>query len=286
MRLIYNTILKLLPTRLFLYLQYRRRTGQKLNLKNPILYNEKLQWLKLHDKNKEYINLVDKYEVREYVKKNIGEEYLVPNYGVWNTPDEIPFNDLPEQFVLKCTHDSGGVFICNNKKEADFSSICNFLRKQLKTNHYYNSREWPYKFIKPRIIADELLIDNSEGGLKDYKIFCFNGEPKIIQVDLDRFTSHKRNFYSTEWVYQNFSIKYPSAPNIVIQKPQSLELMLDLAKKLSFDKIHVRVDFFILNNKIYFGELTFFHGSGCEQFTPPEWNKTFGDWIIIPKNIK
>jgi hypothetical protein len=272
----------LLPDRTFLKLQYRYRTGEKLNFEKPILYNEKLQWLKLYDRKSEYTNMADKYEVRKYISQLIGDEYLIPIYGVWDTFDDIPFDTLPDEFVLKCTHDSGGIKICQNKEKFDTAKGRNFFKRKLGKNYYWRFREYVYKNIKPRIIAEKYMVDESGVQLKDYKIFCFNGEPKIIQVDIDRFTAHKRNLYSLQWEYLPLSLCYPTDPSIIIQRPIFLELMLDLARKLSAGKIHVRVDLYNIVNKIYFSELTFFHGSGYERFNPPEWNRTFGDLMTLP----
>jgi hypothetical protein len=275
---------RLLSDRIYLKAQYFLKTGQKLNFDNPLLFNEKIQWLKLYDRHPEYSAMVDKYEVRKYVTQTIGEEYLIPLLGVWNTFDEIPFDTLPDEFVLKCTHDSGSIVICQNERTFDLTKNHNFFKNRLAINYYWKNREWVYKNIKPRIIAEKLMIDESGFELKDYKIFCFNGEPKIIQVDSGRFTDHKRNFYSPEWEYQHFSLKYPTDPHITIEKPEPLELMLDLAGKLSAGKIHVRVDLYVIKSKIYFGELTFYHESGYGRFDPPEWNKVFGDWMILPNH--
>jgi len=267
-------------------IQYRAITRQKLSLNNPLLFNEKLQWLKLYGQEIDCSNLADKYEVREYISNVIGDEYLIPLYGVWNTFDEIPFDKLPNEFVLKCTHDCGSIYICREKYSMDMDNVSKYFRKRLAYNYYWNTREKQYKNIKPRIIAEKLMIDESGGDLKDYKIFCFNGKPKIIQVDFDRFTNHKRNFYSLEWDYQPLSVKFPTDPNVIIQKPKCLDLMLELARKLSIGKTHVRVDLYVINSKIYFGELTFIHGGGYEIFDPPEWNRIFGDWIKLPKLAK
>ena len=272
----------LLPDSFYLKCLYKNKTGKKLNLNNPLLYNEKIQWLKLYDRQQKYSNLSDKYEVRDFITHTIGNDYLVHIYGVWNSFDEIPFNELPNEFVLKCTHDSGSIIFCKNKNLFDIPKTRDYFLKILAKNYYWDKREWAYKNIRPRIIAEKLMIDESSFGLKDYKIFCFNGEPKIIQVDFDRFTDHKRNFYSLQWEYQPFALKYPTAPQINIPRPSNLLLMLELAKKLSVGITHVRVDFYSIGNKIFFGELTFYHGAGFEHFDPSEWNRIFGDWMILP----
>jgi hypothetical protein len=271
-----------LPDYLYLKLQYRVKTGNRLNLKNPLLYNEKIQWLKLHDRQACYHNIADKYEVRKYVADTIGKEYLIPIYGVWNNFDEIPIDTLPDQFVLKCTHDSGSVKICHDKQSFDIKNNRKFFKNRLSKSYYWQKREWAYKKIKPRIIAEKLMIDESGNELKDYKIFCFNGEPKIILVDIDKFTTNKRNFYSPEWEFQPLINGAPNAPPQSIHKPANLELMLNLAKKLSYSIIHVRVDLYNINEKVYFGELTFYDSSGYNIYEPPEWNRILGNWMTLP----
>ena len=286
MKSIFKNILRflyrLLPDSIFIRLQYHHKTGKKLNLKSPVLFNEKIQWLKLYNRNFEYSNLIDKYEVRNYVMRTIGEDYLIQNYGVWKNFKDIPFDSLPNQFILKSTHDSGGEIFCNDKQTFDIKKAEAFYKKRFTKNWYWHSREWAYKNIIPRIIAEKLMVDESGTELKDYKIFCFNGEPKIIQVDFNKMISRKRNFYSTEWEYQPFSLKYPTSPNDLIQKPQSLSMMLDLAKKLSNGIPHVRVDLYSIKDKIYFGEMTFYNYAGYELFDPPEWDNIFGNWLTLP----
>ena len=264
---------------------YRKKMKKKIVLsrdnKNLLLYNEKIQWLKLYDRQPEYTDMSDKYNVRKYVSQTIGEEYLVPCYGVWDRFEDIAFDALPNQFVLKCTHDCGSILICNDKMNFNLKKAEKHFRKRLSRNAFWRSRQWAYKDIKPRIIAEKFLLDESGVELKDYKIFCFGGDPKIIQVDSDRYTSHKRDFYSVEWKLLPITTGFPSIPG-GIEKPSCLELMLELAKKLSAGKIHVRVDLYVINGNIYFGELTFYHGSGFRKFDQPEWDRAFGDWMTLP----
>ena len=275
----------MIPDDIYLKIKYRHKTGKKLNLDNPVLFDEKIQWLKLYDRHPDYPNQVDKYEVRKYIARTVGEEYLIPNYGVWDSFDEIPFDKLPDEFVLKCTHDCASVYLCKDKKTLDTAQLRKHFNKCLARNYFWNRREWVYKNIKPRIIAEKFMVDESGTELKDYKIYCFNGEPKIIEVIFNFFTDEpKENFYSPQWEYQPLRTEdYATAPHIKIEKPQCLDRMLDLAKKLSAGKIHVRVDFYIINNRIYFGELTFYNAGGHTRFSPPEWNKIFGDWMALPK---
>lgn len=265
---------------------YRIRTGKKLNLKNPQTYNEKLQWLKLHDRKDIYTKMVDKYEVKEYVAKIIGEKYIIPTYGVWDNFDDINFNTLPEQFVLKCTHDSGGLIIVKDKSKLDMQAARKKIMKCLKRNYYSHGREWPYKNVKPRIIAEKYMEEkgiNTEEGLRDYKIFCFDGEPKLIQVDYNRFDNHKRNLYTTDWNYVEASIKYPTDPNHQIAKPTPLNEMLDVARKLSQGMPHLRVDLYCVEDKVYFGELTLCHGTGMETFSPESLGIEMGKWLKLPQ---
>ena len=272
---------KCFPDKLFLKVVYRHVTGEKLHIHNPRNFNEKIQWLKLYDRDPEYTKLVDKYEVKDYIRKTIGDEYVIPTLAVYNKAEEIDFDALPIQFVLKCTHDSGGVVICNDKSKLDKQNAIKLLGDGLKKNFYYQNREWPYKNVIPRIIAEQYMVDESGEELKDYKFFCFYGEPKIIQVDYDRFVDHKRNLYDIEWNRLPFTLQFPTNWNYEIAKPQSLGEMIEVARKLSKGIPHVRVDLYHINGKVYFGEMTFYHGSGYEKFTPGDWNNTLGEWIKI-----
>ena len=266
----------------YLRLIYRIRFGNKLDLDAPKTFNEKLQWLKLHDRRPEYTIMVDKYAVKKWVTDRIGEQYVIPTLGVWEHFDEIDFDALPDRFVLKCTHDSGGVVIVKDKNCFDKKTAKRKIEKCLKRNFYYLGREWPYKNVPPRIIAEPYLTDESEVELKDYKIFNFDGMPHLIQVDYDRFTLHKRNLYSTDWKYIEAAIQYPTDPDHMIAEPQKLDEMLELAHKLSEGFPHVRTDFYNIEGRILFGELTLNHGSGFERFTPPELALSMGQWLTLP----
>lgn len=271
----------IVPDKPFLKILYRCVTGEKLNLHNPQNFNEKLQWLKLHDRNPEYTKLVDKYGVKDHIAKTIGSKYIIPTLAVYNSGEEINFEALPNQFVLKCTHDSGGIVVCKDKSKLDKQNAIKLLGDGLKKNFYYQNREWPYKNVIPRIIAEQYMVDESGEELKDYKFFCFDGEPKIVQVDYDRFDNHKRNLYDLEWNRLPFTLEFPTDWNHEIAKPEALGEMIDVARQLSKGIPHVRVDLYHINGKVYFGELTFYHGSGFEKFTPEEWNYTLGEWIKI-----
>lgn len=271
-----------IPDQLFLKLKFRLMMNYKLELNNVQTYNEKLQWLKLNDQNPIYTSLVDKYSVREFVKRKIGEEYLIPLLGVYERFDDIDFSKLPNEFVIKCTHDSGGVVICKNKDEFDFKKSRYIIEKCLKRNYYYSGREWPYKNIKPKIIIEKYIVDESGTELKDYKFFCFNGEVKMLFVAVDRPHNTKFNFYDLNFNKLPFKQHYENFDKSII-KPRGFDKMIELASKLSSGFPHVRVDFYDINGKIYFGELTFYHFSGFEKFEPNEWDKKMGDMIDLSK---
>ena len=272
------------PDSLYLKLLYRVLTGEKCNLKNPITFNEKLQWLKLHDRKPEYSDMVDKYEVRKVIENTIGEEYLIPCYGVYNSFDDIEFSKFPEQFVLKCTHDSGSVVICKDKTSFDLDSAKQRLESAMKRNYYSTYREWPYKFVKPRIIVEKFMIDESGDDLKDYKVMCFNGEAKIIEVHENRFTDgkeHTQTFYDRNWKKLNIVQEGLMYVREERTAPAQLNKILELSEILAKDMYHVRIDWYIINDKIYFGEITFYDGSGFEAFPNREDNVFLGNLIKI-----
>lgn len=278
---VFVSITCILPDNMYLKLVYFLKTHKRLNLKNPRTYNEKLQWLKLYDRKPIYTIMADKYRVREYVAKKIGEEYLIPLIGIYDNFDEINFNKLPSQFVLKCTHDSGSIVICKEKTKFDFQNAKKKISKHLSKSYYYLSREWVYKNIKHKIICEKYMVDESERELKDYKFFCFHGEPKIIQVDFNRFEDHKRNFYDLKWNFVDLSLQYPNDPKKVISKPKKLDKMIRIASKLSEGINHVRVDLYMIKNDIYFGELTFYPEAGFGKFEPEIYDTIFGNWLKI-----
>lgn len=273
---------KIMPDKLYLKLMYQVKLGKRLNLKNPISFNEKLNWLKLYDRKDIYTKMADKFEVRQIVKEYLGEEYLIPLLGVWDRAEDINFDMLPEQFVLKCTHDSGSVIICKDSS-FDREGAVKKLQDTLRNNYFYPSREWPYKNIKPRIIAECYMVDESNTELKDYKIYNFNGEPELIQVDFGRFTHHERNLYSTEWKYIDEEIEYPKNPNVQIDKPENLEEMLSFARLISKGIPSVRTDFYSVNGKTYFGEITFYQEGGFARFSSKEYEKNLGSLIRLPE---
>ncbi len=274
--------------------KFRITMGRELNLRNPETFNEKLQWLKLYNRNPLYTDMVDKYKARDYIVNRVGEEYLIPLLGVWDDPDQIDFGALPDQFVLKCTHNSGyGTCICQHKSVLDIERVKQDLRDGLAQDYYRTSREWPYKNVQRRIVGEKFMVDESSTdptkALIDYKVFTFNGEPKLIYVYQSVHTGAGNkpvntycDVFDTEWnlqpVYQNFeNDKTPPA------RPENLELMLELSKKLSKDIPFLRVDLYEINKKVYVGEMTFYSWAGFMPFTPEEWDFKLGGWIQLPE---
>lgn len=277
-----SSLLKWIPDDVYLKLLYRARTAKKLDLKNPKRFNEKIQWLKVYDHNPLYTKLVDKYLVKEYISKSIGEEYIIPTLGVWETFDEINFDLLPDQFVLKCNHDSGGLVICKDKRNLDKEAAKNKIEYCLKKNYFYQNREWAYKNVKPLIIAEQYMEDNKTGDIQDYKFMCFNGKVKCIFVCSERYSNSglKVTFFDTEWNIMPFERHYKKS-DIKIEKPQNFAKMIELSEKLSEGLKFVRVDLYEINGGIYFGEMTFYPGSGMEEFRPDEWDYKLGEWIDL-----
>ncbi len=272
-----------LPDKLYLKMRFYLEMGKKIDLKNPQTFNEKLQWLKIYERNPEYTKMVDKYEVRKYIAEKIGEEYLIPLIGVWDKFDDIDFSKLPDQFVLKCTHDSGGLVICRDKSKLDIDKARRKINKCLKRDFFKLTREWPYKNVKPRIIAEKFMSDKSGGEIKDYKIHNFNGKSRFILVCDGRFSKEgiTEDFYDAAW--NHMSIKRPNAPNKSKRhdKPLTLEKMIELSEIIAKDIPFVRTDFYEIDGKIYFGEITFFPASGLKKFEPNDWDYELGKNIII-----
>ncbi|WP_300902903.1 ATP-grasp fold amidoligase family protein [uncultured Clostridium sp.] len=277
-----KNLLNWLSDERYIKMIYKARTGKTLNLKNPSTYNEKLQWLKLYNRNSIYTQMVDKYEVRNYIKNSIGEKYLIPLIGQWDNFNDINFEELPMKFILKCNHDSGGLVVCLDKNKLDLDKINKRINKSLKRNYYNHSREWPYKNIKPKIICEEFIQDEDGKAPMDYKFYCFNGEIKLIQVDIDRFGNHKQNFYDENWNFKDIRIHCENDKNIEINEPINFNEMKKVVKKLAKEIPHVRVDLYNVNGKIYFGELTFFHMSGMTNFKDEKLNEKMGEWIYLP----
>ena len=269
----------------YLKLLFKSRVGYNLDLEEPKTFNEKLQWLKLYDRKPEYIKMVDKYEVKKYVSEKIGEEYIIPTLGVWDKFEEINFDNLPNQFVLKCTHDSGGIIICKDKRELNMRKARKKLTKALKKNYYLWGREWPYKNIKPRIIAEKYMEDNNTNDLKDYKFMCFNGKVKCSFVCSNRQSGLNVDFYDLHWRKLPFERHYKKS-NDNIPRPKNYDLMIKLSERLAENIPFVRIDWYEINNNLYFGEITFYPGSGIEEFNPEEWDKKIGDMLQLPDKMK
>lgn len=270
---------------LYLKMLYKEIMGKKLNLDTPKSFNEKIQWLKLYDRNPLYTKLVDKYEVKKYVSSLIGEQYIIPTINVWDNFDDIDFDSLPDRFVLKCTHDCGSIVICKDKTSFNVEEAKAFITKKQKVNYFWGGREWPYKNVPPRIIAEQYMEDAADGELRDYKFYCFDGFVKALLLATNRqgkggaffdyFDSNFNHLNLTNHWHKNA----PEAPH----KPKHFDEMLKLAQILSVGFPHVRVDFYEANGKVYFGELTFFDMSGFLIIHPDNWDNEWGNLIKLPK---
>ena len=277
-----------LPNKQYQKLQYYLNTGKRLNIKNPKLYQEKIQWLKLYYHNPIMTTLVDKAGVRDYIKSTIGEEYLVPVYGIYDKWSDIDFDALPNEFVIKCTHDSGSVSICKNKSNWDKIKAREIIEKSLSMNYFWRAREWAYKNVKPRIIIEEYLKDNKFEDAPDYKFFCFDGKVRMFRINTGRHSKEglKSNFYELPWKRMDIG-EQGYANNLEEETmPAQFEKMVQLAELLSNGFPHVRIDFNYINDKIYFGEFTFYHNGGRHLFNPYESNIAIGNWLKLPKKIK
>jgi len=281
-----RNLLRWIPDGVCLRILYYGNMGKTLDLRKPKTFNEKLQWLKLYDRKPEYTMMVDKYRVREYIARTIGEEYLIPLLGVWEDPEDIDFDALPDQFVLKCNHNSGtGMCICKDKSRLDIEQVKRELKKGLLQDYYLTGREWPYKDVKRCITAEQYMEDPDTKELRDYKFFCFNGEVKALFIATDRQTEGeetKFDFFDADYNHLDFTNGHPNA-SVTPQKPLQFDEMKRLAKRLSQGIPHVRVDFYEVAGKVYFGELTFSHWSGMTPFEPETWDYTFGGWIDLPQ---
>ncbi|MBR2029265.1 MAG: glycosyl transferase [Oscillospiraceae bacterium] len=277
--------LSCLSDKAYISLIYRAAFGKKLNWRTPKTFNEKLQWLKIYDRNPVYNMMVDKYEAKKYAADKIEHKYIVPALGgPWENFDEIDFDNLPEQFVLKTTHDCGGVVICKDKVSFDMLAARNFIEHHLKRNYYLSCREWPYKYVKPRIFAEKYLSDVELGDLRDYKFFCFDGVPKLMFIASERQSKDqetKFDFYDMDFNHLPIINGHPNSENY-IACPVNFEKMKELASKLSVGVPHLRVDFYESNGNLYLGELTFSHWGGLVPFEPEEWDEIIGSWLKLP----
>lgn len=282
-----------MPDEYYLKLMFRATTGKNLNLDDPTMFNEKLQWLKLNNRNPLYTIMVDKVKVKEYVADILGEQYIIPTLGVWDNVDDIDFTTLPNRFVIKCNHNSGkGMYICRDKSKMDEIKVRESLKQGMKEDYFKLGREWPYKFVKRKVLAEQYMEDGSPivnsspdiGCLRDYKIFCFGGVPKLIQVISDRANKEKIDFYDTNWNRIVGLVGLTAGvcnSEISIPRPHSLDEMLKGASILSERIPFSRIDFYDINGRAYFGEITFFPASGFGSFYPDKWNHIIGEWVNI-----
>jgi hypothetical protein len=277
----------LLPDRFLISALFYFEMGYKLDLMHPKTFNEKLQWLKLYQRDSIMTKMVDKYEAKQYVAERIGEKYIIPTLGFWDSFDKIDFEKLPNQFVLKTTHDSGGVVIVRDKSILDRKEAREILMKSMKHDYYQRFKEWPYKNVVRRIIAEKYMEDES-GELRDYKFFCFDGKVKALFIGTDRFTKGEKtkfDFFDENFNHLPFTNGYPNTTR-PIKKPGSFDKMKEISEVLSKDLPHLRVDLYEINGDIYFGELTFTHFSGLVPFKPNEWDNIFGEWIKLPNYVR
>ena len=268
----------------YLKMAYKHKFKKELDLENPVTFSEKLQWLKLHDRKPEYTTMVDKYGVREFIANKIGEEYLIPCLGVWDRFEDIDFDKLPNQFVLKCTHNSGGVVVCTDKKKLNRKKVARNFNSKLRRDYYKSGREWPYKNVPRKIICEQYMVDSAnQDSLTDYKFFCFNGVADCVMVCLDRFSGDtKFYFFDKNWELKRLNIRGKNAPEgFTIPKPICMDEMFAIAEKLSVGMPFSRIDLYECNGKIYFGEITFFPASGFDTNLLPETNQYFGEMIDL-----
>ena len=276
-----NGLLRFVPDKQYLKMAFKSEMGYPLNLKHPVTYNEKMQWLKIYDRKPEYIMYADKYLVREYIAKTIGEKYLIPLIGVYKSSSEIPWDKLPKQFVLKCNHASGTNIICTDKSEMDYSKVSEQLDRWLKYNAFWRGREWCYKDIKPCIICEEFIGAQDGQTPDDYKFMCFNGEPRLIQVHHDRYGDHTLDFMNTNWQKTGI-VQGPRNSDKEIPKPETYGEMYEIAKLLSKDMYYARVDLYSMNHSVKFGEITMYPTSGFSPFEKMETDYLLGSWIALP----
>ena len=275
--------IRFLDDETYLKIMYKAAFGKRLDLDNPTSFNEKIQWMKINDRNPDYPIMVDKCEAKKYVANIIGANYIIPTIGVWDKVEDIAFDKLPSKFVLKCTHDSGGVVICSNKSQLDLKKAKRKLENALNSSYYWVGREWPYKNVRPRILAEEYLEDSTGTGIKDYKIFCFNGKPEIILVCSNRFGvgGLAEDFFDLEWNHLNMSRLNHSNSTIIVEKPEKLNEMIEKSELLAGNKRFSRIDFYEVGGQIFFGEITLYPASGFDGFVPEEWDYKLGQKIRL-----
>lgn len=270
---------RFLSDEMYLKLVYKGNTGRKLNLSDPTRYTEKLQWMKIHDHNPQYTTMVDKAAAKDWAGELIGRRHIIPTIGLWKRFEDIDFDELPDRFVLKCTHDSKSVIICKDKQMFDYADAREKLNRALRREYFYEGRQWPYKNVPPRIIAEAYMENKATGDLRDYKFFTFNGEPKIMYIATGRGTGETYgDFFDMEFNHLDLCIDHRNAPTCP-EKPVCFEEMKQAASKLASGTPQVRVDFYEVDGQFYFGEMTFFHCSGFVKFHPDSWDETLGSWM-------
>lgn len=282
-RFIKYNVKKIIPSKILIKILWKKRLRYELDLKNPKTFNEKIQWLKLYYRNDLMKICANKLTVRDYVSEKIGFKYLNEIIAVYNKIDELDLSKLPEKFVIKCSHDSGSAIIVKDKRNIDIDQLKIHFKYCMKIDYYHMSKEWAYKGGIRKILVEKFLCNSDGSDIKDYKVFCFWGEPKLIQVDIDRHTNHRRNIYDVNWNWIDLSILYPKDPTKIEPPPLVLDEMLNLSRILSEPFPHVRVDWYIVDNELKFGEMTFYHGGGFEPFDKREWEYVMGEWIDLKK---
>ena len=282
--MIHTGLKKYLPDKLFMQITYKKRFGKKINFKHPSTFNEKMNWLKLYDRKPIYTTLVDKYEVKKEIASLLGEDLIIPTLGIYDDVNKIDLDSLPDCFVMKCTHDSGGVSVCKSKKEYDFCQEKKKIANNLNKNFYELNREWPYKDIQPRVIIEKYL-DPGDEDLYDYKFFVFNKVCKCFKIDFNRTTNHHANYYDMEQRLLPFGeVICPPVMEKNLPMPESFSIMRDKAELIAstYDIPFVRVDYYSVGNKPYFGEITLYPFGGFGRFEPNEWDDILGSWLILP----
>lgn len=275
---------RLMTDQFYIKTKWQMMMGYKLDLQHPKTFNEKLQWLKLHDHNPLYTTLVDKIRVKDWVAEKIGPEYIIPTLAVWDKAEDIDINSLPNQFVMKCNHDSGSVIVCRDKSAFDLNKAKMKLREALKKNFFYQEREWPYKHVLPKVFAEKYIENSSSNDLPDFKFFCFDGVVKSLFVATERMNDSletRFDFFDRQYNHIDVTNGHPNA-DILPEKPATFEKMVQFAETLSKDIPHVRVDFYEVNDSLYFGEMTFYHWGGMVPFNPANIDKEWGLWINLP----
>lgn len=286
----YRGFFKSIPDEKYLKILYKTELGKTLDLDNPKTFNEKLQWLKLYYRGDDFTNKVDKIEVRKYIEDKLGKEYLIPMLGIYDSVEEINWDELPNKFVLKCTHGSHCNIICKDKDSLDIEKAKKKLTKWMEKSWYWFGREWPYKNIKPRIICEEFIVDEKLSDLPDYKFMCFNGKPKLVMVCQDR-NEHAvsiNSFYDMNWNITEIKqgpLNVRTDEAKLLNKPKNYEKMIEFSKVLSEGLPFSRIDFYEVNGKLLFGEITFFTWSGLGKFTPEKYDEILGSWIELPKDV-